>query len=227
MCEILLSVAAKVLELLVDPVVRQLGYLFNYRTNIEDLSEKVEKLRDARSSHQHSVDEAKRNGHAIVDGVSKWLTRADGFKQGASKFLEDEKAAPKSCLSGLMCPNLKSRYQLSRAARKKAGDGDQIHGDGLQIEKISYRPPLPEINSAPPEVLQSRMLVLNEVMEALKDSNINRIGVWGLGGVRKSTLVKQVAEQAASQEKLFDKVVMAFVLQSLDYREIQHVFESL
>ena len=37
-------------EYLVDPVVRQLGYLFYYRTNIEELSEKVEKLRDARSS---------------------------------------------------------------------------------------------------------------------------------------------------------------------------------
>ena len=224
MCEILLSVAARVLGLLVDPVVRQLGYLFNYRTNIEDLSEKVEKLRDARDRQQHSVDEAKRNGHAIEDGVSKWLTRADGFVQDASKFLEDEKEAPNSCLNELMCPNLKSRYQLSRAARKKAGDADQIYGDGLKIQKVSYRPPLQEIRSAPSEALPSRLLALNEVMEALKDSNINRIGVWGLGGVGKSTLVKQVAEQAASQEKLFDKVVMASVLQTPDYGEIQQQF---
>ena len=84
--------------------------MFNYRTNIEDLSEKVEKLRDVRDRQQHSVDEAKRNGHAIEDGVSKWLTRADGFVQDASKFLEDEKATPNSCLNELMCPNLKSRY---------------------------------------------------------------------------------------------------------------------
>ena len=219
MVDIVISVAAKVSELLVAPVVRQLGYLFNYRTNIEDLSEKVEKLRDARSSHQHSVDEAKRNGHAIEDGVSKWLTRSDGFIQDASNFLEDEKKARKSCFNGL-CPNLKSRYQLSRAASKKAGVADKIHGDGLQIEKVSYRPPLQEIRSAPSEALPSRLLALNEVMEALKDSNINMIGVWGLGGVGKSTLVKQVAEQAA-QEKLFDKVVTTSVLQTPDYRRIQ------
>ena len=130
------------------------------------------------------MDEAKRNGHVIFDDVLKWLTRADGFIQDASKFLEDEKAAPKSCFNGLLCPNLKSRYQLSRAARKKAGDADKIHGDGFQIEKVSYRPPLLEIRSAPSEALPSRLLALNEVMEALKDSNINRIGVWGLGGVR-------------------------------------------
>ena len=219
MVEICVSVAAKVSAYLVDPVVRPLGYLFNYRTNIEDLSEKVEKLRDARDRQQHSVDEAKRNGHVIFDDVPNWLTRADGFIQDASKFLEDEKAAPKSCFNGL-CPNLLSRHRLSREATKKAAVAAQIHGVGLQIERVSYRPPLQEIRSAPSEALPSRLEALNQVMEALKDSNINRIGVWGLGGVGKSTLVKQVAEQAA-QEKLFDKVLTASVLQTPDFKRIQ------
>ena len=120
MVDIVFSVAAKVSEYLVVPVVRQLGYLFNYRTNIEDLSQEVEKLRDARDRHQHSVNEAIGNGHKIEDYVCKWLTRADGFIQDACKFLEDEKEAQKSCFNGL-CPNLKSRHQLSREARKKAG----------------------------------------------------------------------------------------------------------
>ncbi|KAJ9682454.1 hypothetical protein PVL29_018384 [Vitis rotundifolia] len=218
MVEIVVSVAAKVSEYLVDPVVRQLGYLFNYRTNIEDLSQKVEKLRDARARQQHSVDEAIRNGHKIEDDVCKWMTRADGFIQNVCKFLEDEKEARKSWFNGL-CPNLKSRYQLSREARKKAGVSVQILGDG-QFEKVSYRAPLQGIRSAPSEALESRMLTLNEVMEALRDANINRIGVWGMGGVGKSTLVKQVAEQA-NQDKLFDKVVKVSVLQTPDFKEIQ------
>ena len=65
MVEIDVSVAAKVSEYLVDPVVRQLGYLFNYRANIEDLSQKVLKLKDDRDRQQRSVDEAIRNGHKI------------------------------------------------------------------------------------------------------------------------------------------------------------------
>ncbi|CBI22408.3 unnamed protein product, partial [Vitis vinifera] len=218
MVEIVVSVAAKVSEYLVDSVVRQLGYLSNYRTNIEDLSQKVEKLRDARARQQHSVDEAIRNGHKIEDDVCNWMTRADGFIQNVCKFLEDEKEARKSCFKGL-CPNLKSRYQLSREARKKAGVAVQIHGDG-QFERVSYRAPQQEIRSAPSEALRSRVLTLDEVMEALRDAKINKIGVWGLGGVGKTTLVKQVAEQAA-QEKLFDKVVKAAVLQTPDLKKIQ------
>ena len=218
MVEIGVSVAAKVSEYLVDPVVRPLGYLFNYRNNIGGLSEKVEKLRGAMERQQHSVDEAKRNGEVIFDDVSEWLTRADEFIQDASKFLEDKKAARKSCFNGL-CPNLKSRYQLSRAARKKAGVAVQIRADA-RLEPVSYRPPLQEIRYAPSETLKSRLVALNEVMEALREVNVNKIGVWGLGGVGKSTLVKQVAEQAA-QEKLFNKVVMASVLQTPDLKRIQ------
>ncbi|RVW58263.1 hypothetical protein CK203_110795 [Vitis vinifera] len=179
MVEIVVSVAAKVSEYLVDPAVRQLGYLFNYRANIEHLSLQVEKLRDARARLQHSVDEAIGNGHIIEDDVCKWMKRADEFIQNACKFLEDEKEARKSCFNGL-CPNLKSRYQLSREARKKAGVAVQILGD-RQFEKDR---------------------------------------VWGLGGVGKSTLVKQVAEQA-EQEKLFCKVVMVPVFQTPDFKGIQ------
>ncbi|XP_034707044.1 probable disease resistance protein At4g27220 [Vitis riparia] len=186
MVEIVLSVAAKVSQYLVDPAVRQLGYLFNYRANIEDLSQ-------------------------------QWMERADGFIDNADKFLEYEEAR-ESCFNGL-CPNLKSRYQLSREARKKAGVSVQILGDG-QFEKVSYPAPLQGIRSAPSEALESRMLTLNEVMEALRDAKINKIGVWGLGGVGKTTLVKQVAEQAA-QEKLFDKVVTTEVLETPDLKKIQ------
>ncbi|XP_010660269.1 disease resistance protein RUN1-like [Vitis vinifera] len=57
-------------------------------------------------------------------------------------------------------------------------------------------------------------------MEALRDADINRIGVWGMGGVGKSTLVKRVAEEA-EQEELFHKVVTASVFQTPDYKEIQ------
>ncbi|RVW70682.1 Disease resistance protein [Vitis vinifera] len=134
MVEIVVSVAAKVSEYLVDPAVRQLGHLFNYRANIEHLSLQVEKLRDARARLQHSVDEAIGNGHIIEDDVCKWMKRADEFTQNACKFLEDEKEARKSCFNGL-CPNLKSRYQLSREARKKAGVAVQI----LEIANLRSR----------------------------------------------------------------------------------------
>ena len=43
---------------------------------------------------------------------------------------------------------------------------------------------------------------MNKIMDTFGDDEIKMIGVWGMGGVGKTTLVKQVAEQA-KQGKLF------------------------
>ena len=63
---------------------------------------------------------------------------------------------------------------------------------------------------------ESRMSTMNELMESLQDSNINKIGVWGMAGVGKTTLVREVASQV-KKENLFDEMAIATVTQRVDY----------
>ena len=203
MADIVISVVAKVAEYLVAPIGRQLGYLYNYRSNLDKLEEQVEKLGDARGRLQRDVDEADRQGDEIEPDVQKWLTRTEGIIQKAKELIEDEKAANTSCF------NLKSRYQRSRQAKKQSGDIGQIQES--KFDRVSYRLPPQGIWSArlrDCQALESRASILNEIMEALRNDDIRMIGVWGMGGVGKTTLANQVAEKA-EEDKLFEKVVMA------------------
>ncbi|KAK8271594.1 hypothetical protein V6Z11_D11G270800 [Gossypium hirsutum] len=57
-------------------------------------------------------------------------------------------------------------------------------------------------------------------MAALEDDNVNVIGVYGMGGVGKTTLVREAARQV-KEKKLFDEVVFVAVTQTPNMVNIQ------
>ncbi|KAL6332979.1 hypothetical protein AAG906_019994 [Vitis piasezkii] len=218
MVEIVISVAAKVAEYLVDPIIRPLGYLFNYHRNITDLNQQIENLHRAREELQIPVNEANRQGDEIFPGVREWLTYAEGIILERNDFNEHERKASKSCFY------LKSRYQLSKQAKKQAGDIvlkiQQAHNFGGRVAHRLPPPPPPFITSAY-EAFPSRESTFNQIMEALRNEDMHMIGVWGMGGAGKTTLVKQVAQQE-KENKLFHEVVMASnISQTPNIAEIQ------
>ena len=97
-----------------------------------------------------------------------------------------------------------SRYQLSSQAKKKALDVKKSQ-EGGDFQTIFYRLPLLGAGSTAlegHEAFESRNLTLEKIMERLRCDDVNMIGIWGMGSVGKTTLVKQVTIQA-KQENLF------------------------
>eukprot|EP00261_Vitis_vinifera_P039694 XP_019080937.1 PREDICTED: putative disease resistance protein At3g15700 [Vitis vinifera] len=217
--DIVKTIAGKIAEYSVDPIRRQLSYLFcyrGYRGYMDDLSNKVQELGHAKDDLQITVDEAIRRGDEIRPIVQDWLTRADVITGEAEELMTDEN---KSCFKG-WCPNLKSRYQLGREAEQKAQVIVEIQKARNFPDGVSHRVPAPNVTSKNYDPFESRASILNEIMDALRDDKISMIGVWGMGGVGKTTLVEQVAAQA-KQQKLFDKVPTAYVSQTVDLKKIQ------
>lgn len=219
------SLAGKAAEYTVDPLARHFSYLFKPKSKFQNLRSQLQQLKDARERVQHAVNEANRRGDDIFSNVVRWLTEVDGkIRQvPVSQIEENEEKAKQMCFVGL-CPNFKSRYQLSRKAEEEANAIAQLLKDKDRFDGvISYRPAPEGIATRPVkeyEHFESRTGAFDAVMEALKDANSSIIGVYGMGGVGKTTLVRQVAAQA-EEEKMFDEVVMAAVTQSFDIMRIQ------
>ena len=90
------------------------------------------------------------------------------------------------------------------------------------VERL-LRPQLPGIEFFEPEgylASKSSTSAFNEIMEALKGDEVNMIGVWGMGGVGKTTLVTQVGNKAKSLQ-LFQKVIKVVVSQTPNIENIQ------
>ncbi|XP_021281817.1 uncharacterized protein LOC110414745 isoform X2 [Herrania umbratica] len=220
--EIVSSIVTMAAEYTISTIKNHFRYLCNHENQVRTLKNQVESLKDAKERVQHSVDTAKRNGEEIEHDVDTWLTTVNNkIAEEVEKVIQDEEKAKKKCFLGL-CPSFWTRYRLSMDAEEEAKAVAELLEQG-KFDRVSYRAAPQGIILASVkgfEAFESRTMVFNGIMEALKDASINIIGVHGMGGVGKTTLVKEVA-RLVKEGKLFDSVVMATVTQTLDVEKIQ------
>ncbi|KAH9754906.1 Disease resistance protein [Citrus sinensis] len=228
MVEIIINVVFEVAKWLAAPMAapigRQVSYLSksNYTSSFENLKKEVEKLRGERESMGHRVDEAERNSQEIEKNVEKWLERVNKIIDETVKLTGYEETATKHCFKGL-CPNLKTRYQLSKKAATLVKDIVELREEASKFPKVSYRT-IPEdiwFHSIKGyEAFESRSSTLKSIRNALTDPNVSIIGVYGMGGIGKTTLVKEVARRA-KEDNIFDAVVFSEVSQTPNIKNIQ------
>ncbi|OAY25941.1 probable disease resistance protein At5g63020 [Manihot esculenta] len=219
--DVVTCIAGKIGELLVEPIGRQIGHFIHYTSNTVKLQEQVKILEGVRDDLQVSVDAAKRNGEVIRKEVQNWTSMVDGILSEANKLLGKA--------SKVRFHNLASRYQLSRKAEEKTMEIEKQKNEG-KFDRVSNPAPPPPLLFPSQEdivIFESRERQVEEIMEALKDNKSNFIGIYGMGGVGKTTLVKQVVKRA-QEDKLFPTIAMVVVSQTIEVKKIQdQIAESL
>ncbi|KAK2640671.1 hypothetical protein Ddye_028466 [Dipteronia dyeriana] len=124
------------------------------------------------------------------------------------------------CFIGL-CPNPKKRYHHNR---KEVDEAKFIVGRRQEnLKKVSYR-------IVPEEIwipfykgykdFISRRSIVEDVLNALSNPDVNMADIYGAGGIRKTMLARAIAKHA-EDKKLFDVVAFAEVSAVLDIRTIQ------
>ena len=218
--EILIAIASKIAEYSVAPVGQWLCYSFHYDNNIKNMTDQVNKLGATRDGMQNRVKAAENNVENIAADVDLWLKEVDDIMEKAKEVLEADKEKKNSSQGA--CLNLKLRHKHSRTAKKMLLEIDKLLKN-VNFDHFSQRPASQDlVTSTYTDYMpfNSRMSIMEELMEALGDADINLIGVWGMPGVGKSTLVKEVAKKV-KEEKLFDEVAISIVKQNSSLEQIQ------
>ncbi|KAI4354366.1 hypothetical protein L6164_003235 [Bauhinia variegata] len=217
MLEFLIEIATKIIECIFVFIWKQLCYVLFYKNNLNNLKGRVEDLEALREEIQHRVDAERRNGKTISTHVPTWQEDVEKVIQEAEQLQGNADHASVGC-----CPNLPLRHQLGRKAEFEAKNvGDlKIKGEKLTIAFDSPSQPDFTAYTSGTEMFESRMSIMNEILRAITAPNISMVGVYGLGGVGKTTLMYQVAAEA-THDKSFDAVVKATVTKAPNVRLVQ------
>ncbi|KAG5551733.1 hypothetical protein RHGRI_009969 [Rhododendron griersonianum] len=203
---------------------RHVGFLFHYKQILKNLEDEMNNFQELRSTIEGKVNEAKVRGEAIDNNVLIWLKDVDETKQGVDKFMVDKIVKENMMCFNFSCPNFISRYRLSKEAEKKVDRVKHHTEKGSNIGTVSHPREAPsEVvfpSSGDYERFYSRDKVFEDIVKALKDPEVNMIGVYGTGGVGKTTMVTKVAEQV-KKDGTFDEVVIAIVSQDANVKKIQ------
>ncbi|KAF8396992.1 hypothetical protein HHK36_018630 [Tetracentron sinense] len=207
---VVITPLVEITKCLTIPLKREIGYLVHYKRNVENLKIKVTELGRKRNDVQGSVDVASRKGDVIKEEVLHWVRRVGEIEADMTR-LDDELNQNRRYFVG-WCPNCRWHYGLGKEAMNKIEEAKELLGEG-NFSVVSLPAPPPSIESQPTgdfEVFDSTGTDMNLVVNALKDENVNIVGVYGMGGVGKTTLVTEVAKQV-NREKLFNEIVMVTV----------------
>ncbi|GKB65414.1 hypothetical protein Tco_0921600 [Tanacetum coccineum] len=108
--DIAVSVVAKLLEYIAQPILQPFDYIIHHDRNINRLRTQIACLENTRFGYQQQVDVATRNGDIVLPVVQDWINKATALATESHNLLSD---------CDHSCPHLKLMYKTSRDAKKK------------------------------------------------------------------------------------------------------------
>ncbi|XP_049387658.1 disease resistance protein At4g27190-like [Solanum stenotomum] len=193
--EILPNVVIEVGKLVCQCIYPKMENIVCFSSKIENLSEEMEKLKKLREDIKGKVEIAEGEGYKPKPDVVKWIEDVEKVENDWGTMKESIEAA--KMLTYKCCPNCslrlevgtqvqKIRDKVCRLTKAEESFGSNLMVENYRMEKVEYLE-VPPIKDQP-----TARKNIDRILKHLENDKVCIIGVWGAGGIGKTTLMKNL-----------------------------------
>ncbi|TYI07692.1 hypothetical protein ES332_A10G244200v1 [Gossypium tomentosum] len=188
---------------------KYLKYQRKFTEYVDDFNQAQADLRAKKADFQQQLEDEHHFGKTPKQEVKRWFEKVEQ-KLGHAQHVEDKISKGKylfrSCLGKLV-------DEATLAMKEVHAEGN--FSGGLVVNDPSTK----AVNLPTPEVVGVTN-VREEIYQYLMGDAVESIGVWGMGGIGKTTIMKDVHNRLLEESK-FRKLIWVTVSQVFDIRKLQ------
>ncbi|XP_042507419.1 disease resistance protein RPS2-like [Macadamia integrifolia] len=217
------AILSPIVGWIINPIATKFQVLRNLSQNIEELENARMKL-DARRRDEGRKVEETMNQEGVIKSAEAdlWFSQVDVALSNANNLRIEYQ---QSQISGTSCPNCfcRSRYQLSKRALKLKQD---------VLDKLFGEEPRSGWTVAPPRQIGRNMNTVSiegqttteklkgEIIDSVLDDRYVAVGLFGMGGIGKTTLLRHTYEHFRKKEN-FESVIFTTVSSTPNFVDIR------
>ncbi|KAG4160732.1 hypothetical protein ERO13_D01G016800v2 [Gossypium hirsutum] len=176
-----------------DCAARQASYICNLEDNLHALKNEVEELKAIMRDLTSRVRAAEHEQQLKrLPQVDLWLQRADCVVTDADQLIvQSPQHVEKLRMGGCCSRHPRSTHKLGKQIARILQEVKHLKENG-DFSDVACKPPIPSATKRPSEPTVGLESNFNQVWNCLQKEQVGIIGIYGLGGVGKTTLLNQI-----------------------------------
>ncbi|PPS09018.1 hypothetical protein GOBAR_AA11616 [Gossypium barbadense] len=214
----------------VSPVLNIIPGLWDFGVkhvaNVKHLGKRLEELRTAMddlSDHRDDVKQRVEMGvrsqlEMVTKRVERWLSRVETIEQQVIALIREGNLQVERKHHGLCPRNLQTAYKIGKKVLKKA---EEAAPPTIPSHPPPRRPQM--VAQFPMENTVGLDSKVEPVWGKIEDGNVGIIGLYGIGGVGKTTLLKKINNEFSIRNHEFDSVIWITQSKATKVEEFQDI----
>ncbi|KAL1221256.1 putative disease resistance protein [Cardamine amara subsp. amara] len=200
---------------------KKVGYTRNLETNLVALETTIEDLKAKRDDLSRKVTREEDRGLQRLAEFQVWLNRVETVEQKVNHLLSfRDIELQRLSLCGFFSKNLRSSNRYGKKVFLMLREVEELKIRGFEVIVDQAKTPMVDERQLQPTIVGQETM-LEKAWKHLMEDGVGIMGMYGMGGVGKTTLLIQINNKFSNDSCGFDFVIWVVVSKELHVKKIQ------